>query len=224
LTPTSFSLRQRCRIVLWFYYVCRPIVRIILFLLIRWRVSGRENIPEQGPVLVISNHLSLADPPLLNLAIDRPVRYMAKKQLFRFRVLGYFIRGLGAFPVHRGRPDRKAFRQAEEVLAQGSTLVIFPEGTRSRSGQLRHAFSSPTLIALRSGVPILPVGITGTEKLEHVTGLLSRPRVTVNIGRPFHLPTTASKSTKTELTNYIMGRIAEILPEEYRGIYGRQGN
>lgn len=208
----------------WFYYVCRPIVRIILFLLTRWRVSGRENIPEQGPVLVISNHLSLADPPLLNLAIDRPVRYMAKKQLFRFRVLGYFMRGLGAFPVHRERLDIKAFRQAEQILAQGSTLVVFPEGTRSRSGQIRHAFSGPTLIALRSGAPILPVGITGTEKLEHITGLFCRPRVTVNIGHPFHLPTTTGKSNKTELTNYMMERIAELLPLEYRGQYGKRGD
>ena len=208
----------------WFYYVCRPIVRIILFLLTRWRVSGRENIPEQGPVLVISNHLSLADPPLLNLALDRPVRYMAKKQLFRFRAIGNFMRGLGAFPVHRGRPDMKAFRQAEQVLAQGSTLVVFPEGTRSRSGQLGHAFPGPALIASRSGAPILPLGITGTGKLEHGFGLLSRPRVTVNIGHPFHLPTTTGKTTKTELTNYMMERIAELLPSEYRGQYGKGGD
>ncbi len=208
----------------WFYHVCRVIVRMLLFLLTRCQVRGRENIPNQGPLLVVANHLSLADPPLLNISLNRKVRYMAKEQLFRFRVLGYFVRGLGAFPVHRGRPDMKAFRQAEQVLAQGSTLVVFPEGTRSRSGQLGHAFSGPTLIALRSGVPILPVGITGTEKLEHVAGLLSRPRVTVNIGHPFHLPTTTGKSTKTELTNYMMERIAELLPPEYRGRYGEQGD
>ena len=196
---------------------------MLLFLLTRCQVRGRENIPSQGPVLVVANHLSLADPPLVNISLNRKVRYMAKEQLFRFRVLGYFMRGLGAFPVHRGRPDMKAFRQAEQVLAQGSTLVIFPEGTRSRSGQLGHAFSGPTLIALRSGVPILPVGITGTEKLEHVTGLLSRPRVRVNIGHPFHLPTTTGKSAKTELTNHMMERIAELLPLEYRGQYGKRG-
>ena len=197
---------------------------MLLFLLTRCQVRGRENIPNQGPLLVVANHLSLADPPLVNISLNRKVRYMAKEQLFRFRVLGYFMRGLGAFPVHRGRPDMKAFRQAEQVLAQGSTLVVFPEGTRSRSGQIGHAFSGPTLIALRSGVPILPVGITGTEKLEHVTGLLSRPRVTVNIGHPFQLPTTTGKSTKTELTKHIMERIAELLPLEYQGQYGKQGD
>jgi len=150
---------------------------------------------------------------------------MAKKQLFKFRILGSFIRGLGAFPVHRGRPDRKAFRQAEQVLTQGLALVIFPEGTRSRSGQLRHAFPGPALIALRSGAPILPVGIAGTDKLERgLAGLLSRPKVTVNIGRPSHLPPAASELTKRELIDYMMEHIAELLPPEYRGIYARQGN
>jgi len=196
----------------------------MLFVLTRWQVSGRENIPEEGPVLVVSNHLSLADPPLLNIVLDRPVRFMAKKNLFRFKVIGNFMRGLGAFPVYRGRPDRKAFRQAEQVLADGLTLVIFPEGTRSRSGQLRHAFPGPTLIALRSGVPIVPVGIAGTDKLEHGIGILTRPRVTVNIGRPFHLPPNAKELTKTERTAYMMAHIAELLPENYRGLYGRQGN
>jgi 1-acyl-sn-glycerol-3-phosphate acyltransferase len=208
----------------WFYYVCRLIVRILLFLLARWQVSGRENIPKQGAVLVVSNHLSLADPPLLNLAINRPVRFMAKKNLFRFKVIGKLMRGLGAFPVYRGRPDRKAFRQAEKVLADGLTLVIFPEGTRSRSRQLRQAFPGPSLIALRSGAPIVPVGIAGTDILEHGMGILTRPRVKVNIGRPFYLPENAKEMTKTELTSYMMGHIAELLPEQYRGLYGRQGN
>ncbi len=208
----------------WFYYVCRLIVRILLFLLIRWQVKGRENIPSQGPLLVVANHLSLVDPPLLNIIFNRQVRYMAKKNLFRFKALDYFIRGLGAFPVHRGRPDRKAFRQAEQVLAQGLALIIFPEGTRSRSGQLQHAFPGPALIALRSGAPILPIGITGTGKLEHGIGILSRPRVTVNIGRPFRLPPAASKLSKTERTNYIMKHIAELLPPQYQGIYAEQGN
>lgn len=208
----------------WFYYICRLIVRILLFILTRWQVSGRENIPEQGAVLVLSNHLSLADPPLLNLALNRPVRFMAKKNLFRYKVIGGLMRGLGAFPVYRGRPDRKAFRQAEQVLADGLMLVIFPEGTRSRSRHLRQAFPGPSLIALRSGAPIVPVGIAGTDILEHGMGILTRPRVTVNIGRPFHLPENAKELTKTELTIYMMEHIAELLPERYRGLYERQGN
>jgi len=147
---------------------------------------------------------------------------MAKEQLFRSRFSSYFIRSFGAFPVHRGQLDRKALRQAKQVLAEGQALVMFPEGARSYNNQLRPAFSGSALIAWRNSVPILPVGITGTEKIKGVAWLLRRPRITVNIGHPFYLPPAGSKLTKDELaerTNYIMARIAELLPQEYRGNY-----
>ncbi len=209
----------------WFYYVARAIVRVLLKLLTRCQVKGRENIPSQGPLLIIANHLSLADPPLLGVSLGRKVIFMAKKELFRFRLIGYFIGSLGAFSVHRGQLDRQAMRQAYQVLADGLTLVMFPEGTRSRSGRLRPAFPGPALIAMRSGAPILPVGIIGTEKIRGVTWLLRRPRITVNIGSPFYLPPVSSRLTKAELaelTNSIMGHIAELLPPEYRGDYAGQ--
>ncbi|MBA7507369.1 Bifunctional protein Aas [subsurface metagenome] len=202
-------------------------VRMLLLLLTRWRVRGRENVPSQGPLLVVANHLNLADPPLLWVSLGRKALFMAKEELFRFRFSGYFIRGFGAFPVHRGQLDRKALRQAEQVLANGMALITFPEGTRSKSGQLQPAFSGSALIALHSGVPILPVGIAGTERIKGVAWLLRRPRIAVNIGQPFHLPPASSKLTKVELarlTNYMMGRIAELLPQEYRGNYAEQGN
>jgi len=152
---------------------------------------------------------------------------MAKKELFHFRLIGYFIGSFGAFPVHRGRLDRKAMRQAERLLAQGLALAMFPEGMRSRSGRLRPAFSGSALIALRSGAPILPVGISGTEKIKGVTWMLRRPKITVNIGHPFHLPPVKSRLTKaelTKLTNSMMEHIAALLPPEYRGDYTGQGN
>ncbi len=207
----------------WFYYVARVIVRGLLKLLTHCQVKGRENIPSQGPLLIVANHLSLADPPLLGVSLSRKVMFMAKKELFRFRLIGYFIGSLGAFSVHRGRLDRKAMRQTYQILADGLALVMFPEGTRSRSGRLRPAFSGPALIAVRSGAPILPVGIIGTEKIRGVTWLLRRPQITVNIGHPFYLSPVSSRLTKAELaelTNSIMGHIAELLPLEYRGDYG----
>ena len=206
----------------WFYYVSRVIVKILLFLLTRCRVEGRENLPRQGPLLIVSNHLSLADPPLLGISLDRKKMFMAKKQLFRFWPLAYLIRSFGAFPVQRGQLDRQALRQAYQVLADGLALVVFPEGMRSRRGQLRPAFFGAALIASRSGAPILPVGISGTEKLERLYWLWRRPQITVNIGRPFQLPPPGSKLTKVELnefTHSIMQHIAELLPQEYRGDY-----
>ena len=211
----------------WFYYVARVIVRGLLKLLTRCQVKGKENIPSQGSLLIVANHLNLVDPPLLGVSLSRKVIFMAKKELFRPKLIGYFVSGFGAFPVHRGQLDRQALRQAYQVLADGLALVMFPEGTRSRSGQLQPALPGPALIAMRSGAPILPVGITGTEKIRGVTWLWHRPQITVNVGHPFYLPPISSRLTRAELaelTNYIMGHIAELLPLEYRGDYARQGN
>jgi len=211
----------------WFYYLVRVVVRILLILLTRWRVRGKENIPGQGPLLIIANHLNLADPPILSASLNRKLVFMAKEELFRSPFSGYFIRGFGAFPVRRGQLDREALRQADQALAQGRALVMFPEGMRSQGSQLRRAFPGAARIAQHSGAPVLPVGITGTEKIKGATWLLRRPQIMVNIGRPFYLPPVGSKLTKSELaelTNYIMGQIAELLPPEYRGHYAEQGD
>ncbi len=201
-------------------------MRVLLLLLTRWQVKGKENILRQGPLVVVANHLNLADPPLVGVSLNRKAIFMAKEELFRSRFSGYFVRSFGAFPVHRWRLDRKALSQAEKVLADGYALVMFPEGTRSNNAQMQSAFSGSVLLAMRSGAPILPVGITGTEKIKGIAWLLHRPRLTVNIGPPFHLPPLNGKLTRTELTELtglVMGHIAELLPLEYRGYYAEQG-
>ena len=206
----------------WFYYVGRLLVRILLLLLTRWQVKGRKNIPNQGPVLVVVNHLNLADSPLVAVSLGRKAIFMAKEELFRSRFSSYFVGKFGAFPVHRGQLDRKAMREAERVLAEGLALVMFPEAKRSKNAQLQPAFPGSALIALHSGAPVLPIAITGTERIKGAAWLLRRPQITVNIGQPFHLPPVNGKLSKTELaelTNFIMGHIAELLPVEYRGIY-----
>jgi len=148
---------------------------------------------------------------------------MAKKELFRPRLGGYFVRGFGAFPVQRGQLDRQAMRQAYRVLAEGRALAMFPEGTRSLTGKLQPGLPGSALVALRSGAPILPVGIFGTEKIKGVAWIWHRPRITVNVGPSFHLPPASRRPTRAELnglTDFIMRRIAELLPAEYRGDYG----
>ena len=209
----------------WFYYVGRVLVRIALLLFARWQIKGRENIPGQGPLLVVANHINLADPPLLAVSLTRKAIFMAKEELFRSRFSAYFIGGFGVFPVHRAQMDRKALRQAGKILADGLALIMFPEGTRSKNAQLQPAFSGSALIAFHSGVTILPAGITGTERIKGAGWLLRRPRLTVNFGTPFHLPPVNGKLTRTELTeltNVMMGHIAELLPVEYRGSYAEQ--
>lgn len=206
----------------WFYYVGRAIARMLVFLCTRCQIKGRENVPKHGPLLVASNHINMADPPLLAISLGRTAIFMAKEELFRSRLAAYFVRNFGSFPVHRGQLDRQAMRDSEQVLARGQALVMFPEGMRSHVGQLRSGFPGTALIAGRCGVPILPVGITGTENVWGNWWWLRRPRITVNIGAPFHLPPTNGKVTRAQLaehTKLIMVRIAELLPPEYRGDY-----
>ena len=206
----------------WFYYLARVLIRVLLFLLTRFEVKGRENVPREGPMLVVSNHLHAYDPAVVGVCLGRTVIFMAKKELYHFRPRGYFLRGFGSFPVHRGKLDRNAIRQSEKVLADGMALAMFPEAKRSYSAQLQFALSGSALIAARSGAPILPVGLTGTERLDWVGWLFRRYRLTVNIGKPFSIAPAGTKLTKAELaeqTHFIMERIAELLPPQYRGKY-----
>jgi 1-acyl-sn-glycerol-3-phosphate acyltransferase len=209
----------------WFYYIARGLLIGLFKLFTRWQVKGKENVPEEGPVLVVANHLNLADPPLLGVSLERRVIFMAKEELFRSRLSAYFLGGFGSFPVHRGKLDRQALRSSQQVLADGQILVMFPEASRSRSARLKEALPGSALIACRSGVPILPVGIIGTEQLRGVGCLFRRPRVTINIGQPFSLPPVEGKLTREKLVEYtdlIMRRVAELLPSKYRGVYAEK--
>ena len=206
----------------WFYYVGRFLIRIAFFLLTQRRVTGQENVPDHGPLLIVANHLNLTDPALLGGSIGRKMVFMAKEELFRSRFSSYFIRSYGAFPVSRRRFGKETLNEAEQWLAKGMGLIIFPEGKRSKNAQLQPAFAGSALIASHIGVPILPVGITGTENIRGATWWLRRPKITVNIGQPFNLPPVSGKLTKADLaqlTDSIMEHIAELLPPQYRGNY-----
>jgi 1-acyl-sn-glycerol-3-phosphate acyltransferase len=207
---------------LFWYCIGKVLVGTFFWLFTRLQVKGRKNVPPKGGLLVVANHLNFNDPPLLGAKLGRRVVFMAKEELFRSRPLAWFLGSLGAFPVHRGRLDRKAIRQSGKVLAEGKALVMFPEATRSPKAQLQPAFPGSALIASRQDVLILPVGIYGTERLKG-PWLFRRPKITINIGKTFSLPGAGGKLTKEELTAHtelIMRRVAELLPPEYRGVYG----
>ncbi len=207
-----------------FYYTATTTMKALLLTFSQWRVYGRENVPPKGPLIVAANHLNLADPPLLSASIPRRIVFMVKHEFYHSVRGARFIRAFGAFPVHRGEMDREALRHAVRVLEQGLVLGMFPEGTRSPNAQLQQAHLGTALIALRSGAPILPVGINGTEKVKGVKEVVfGHPHITVTIGQPFLLPTNEDKVNSAqlkELTDLIMSRIAELLPESYRGVYG----
>jgi len=211
-----------------FYYLETMFVKIMLHILVRREIRGTENVPTEGPLIVIANHLNIADPPILSASLQRRIVYMAKEESFRHPIQGPLVRGFGAFPVRRGQLDRRALRWSQQTLKEGLALGMFPEGTRSKTATLQPARSGTALIALRSGAPILPVGITGTEKILGVSFIFGRVRIIVNIGKPFTLPPVDGKLTKAQLastTEVIMRRVAELLPESYKGVYGdRESN
>ena len=190
----------------------------------KFEVVGREHVPREGPLIVASNHLNNADPPMVALAIPRYPTYMAKLEMIRWPILGPAFRLFGAFPVRRGEADLSALHAAAEVVRSGKMLVMFPEGTRSRTGGLGRGHPGTAIIALRTGAAILPVAVTGTEGVTW-PWIFLRPlrirHVRVVIGEPFHLPPVERITTDAtaQATDLIMRRIAALLPPEYRGAY-----
>ena len=197
--------------------------RFAFLRLVRCRWRHFDRIPAEG-VIIASNHLSSADPAMVASALyPRSPRYMAKLELFQKRpVIGYLFALSGAFPVRRGSADRSALREAERLLAQGAVVGMFPEGHRSDTGALMHAHPGTALIALRTGAPVVPIAIVGSERMRGGwRGLLARPEITLTAGRPFTLggggPVT--KRAVADAHDELMGRIAALLPPQYRGVY-----
>ena len=205
-------------------FIALPLFRILFFLLIRCRVTGQNNVPPDGPLLIVTNHLSNADQYLLYFTIKRKMMFMAKEELFRSPLIRVLVRGFGAFPIYGEGIDRRTLSEAYRVLDKGFALAMFPEGARSRQAQLRRARPGSAMIALDKNLPILPVGIAGIEARWNgiLWSVFHRPRITVNIGPTFTLPATHQTPTKkklVELSDLIMEHIARLLPPEYRGYY-----
>lgn len=202
--------------------------RFVLPFYARYRVTGLGNVPVDGPLIIVSNHLNDADPGVLAWPMPRRLVFMTKAELFKIPGLKQFLLAYGAFPVRRGEADLGAMRTANEVLKRGEALVIFPEGTRSgKKAALRRAHPGTAIIAQRAGVPILPVAITGSQHMGMPLMFLKPFRlwdITLTIGEPFTLPKPDRLNAEAAQagTDLIMAKIAALLPEQYRGYYGRE--
>ncbi len=201
------------------------LARLLVSSLGRVRVEDALDAPRQGPLIIVANHISIMDPPLVGgwLAplLGRRPRFLAKASLF-VGPLGTFLRSQGVIPVKAGGSDVAAYRAAKAVLAGGGVVVIFPEGTRSVDGLLQEARPGVALLAARSGVPILPVGISNTDVLLGRGKRLPRlgTRVTMRVGRPFTLtadPSLPRRQALAAANEELMGRIATLVDERHRG-------
>jgi 1-acyl-sn-glycerol-3-phosphate acyltransferase len=206
------------------------ICRLLLNIPFSWKVEGRENIPLTGPLILITNHVHLLDPFFLLFSSPRWINFMAKEELFRSPFLRPWLRWAGSVSIsRRGKVSdkQKMLRSSRDVLGNGLILGMFPEGGRSRDGKLRKGKPGSAVIASKTNVPILPIGIAGTDKIKGISWLWKRPHIVINIGKPFKLPPNDSKMSKSQmqlLTTQLMKEIAALLPLEYQGDYKKHGD
>ncbi len=204
------------------YHVVRAIVSFLLKLVARVEYIGMENIPEEPPYIMVTNHLAAFDSPVMLTVCPHTIRAFAAAKHKRNPIYAPLLAMMGSVWVRRGEVDRRALEGALDVLRRGEVLGMAPEGTRSRvTRALQKGKTGPAYVAARADVQIVPVGMTGTEKIKHNLPRLRRTDVRIVVGRPFRLPESGQVRGQKlrQYTDLIMRRIAELLPEEYRGVY-----
>ncbi len=208
--------------------ICRIGVRLFANV----RFEGIERIPRKGAVILAANHISNADPVVIGafftpLLRRRRIHFLAKREALDWPIFGWIGRRGGVHPIDRSTADVEAYRLATRLLEAGYVVMIYPEGTRSPTGELQAAKDGLATLAMRTGAAILPIGINDSDRV-WAKGQLPRPfprrTITVRIGEPFHAadvvpPEAEKRAAKSIATRAIMGRIAELLDPRHRGVY-----
>lgn len=192
------------------YGTFRGIFRLIFKILFRLKVTGAENFPSSGPVIISSNHISWWDPPLIAVISPRKTAFMAKEELFKIPVFRVLIKRLGAFPVKRASADRRALKTALNILKKGEQVALFPEGTRSKTGKIQKPLPGVGFIARKSSAAVVPVAIKGPYKL-------FRP-LEVQVGRPLNIKFSqedAKGKSAFKISEIIVFEIAKMLGQKY---------
>lgn len=221
--PELTRLPQLTRGRLAFRTFSHGVVKLVAKVCLNITVEGMENFPKQGPALVVINHLGDSDAVVLVSAMPHPPDAMGKVELYDLPVLGKLMDWYGIIWLHRGRPDKRALRAAMDGLAEDRIIVIAPEGRYSLSGALEEGTGGAAFLAYKTGAPVLPVAVTGTENA-NVYGHLKRFRraqVKLKVGKMFNLQEQVSgrKEAVDDGTRLIMQALANLLPEKYRGAY-----
>lgn len=206
-----------------FNFFLRLFIRFVLIFVGTAKVTGRENIPKSGPYIIVLNHMSLTDAPLLFLAFP-PVqlRFFAGEKWQKHPVFGPIMAMAGAIYINRGEVDRKALSEAMMAIEAGSIFALAPEGTRSKVGYMQEARPGAAYLATRSKIPILPAAVVNTDTVGANLKRLRRTKLEAHIGKPFELPNLDRRIRGKELpdyTHFIMAHIAIMLPERYHGYY-----
>jgi 1-acyl-sn-glycerol-3-phosphate acyltransferase len=204
---------------LW-YEFWKRFFYLIARLAFRLKIEGRDHEPGTGPLIVAGNHASLLDPPLVGMCLRRQGAYMAKDELFSVPLLGAWLRSIGSFPVRRGTADRQAIRRSLELLQRGGVLVIFPEGTRSTDGRLRDPEPGAAMLALRTGVRVLPAAVVNSHRILPKGARWPRfEQVTVRFGPVLDVPKIEGRLDHATMESWgrrIMAEIEQMLPADQR--------
>ncbi|WP_046173733.1 lysophospholipid acyltransferase family protein [Domibacillus indicus] len=189
-----------------FYSIAKTVVKSILTPAYRIQIKGLEHFPKEGGVLLCANHIDNLDPPIVGITSDRPVRFMGKEELFKKKWMGKLMRELNVFPVKRGMSDREAIRTGLKILKEGQVLGLFPEGTRSKTGELGKGLAGAGFFALRTEAAVVPCAVIGPYKIGR--------RLQVVYGPPIDMaPLRERKASAEEATEAIMEAIGKLIKE-----------
>ena len=198
-------------------------IKGLTHILCRIDASELSQVPAQGPLLLVINHVNFLDAPIIYTHLQpRPLTGFVKAETWENPVMGLLFNIWGGIPIKRGEPDLAALDMALEALREGKIVAVAPEGTRSGNGQLKRGYPGIVILALRSCAPLLPIAYYGGESFRDNVSRLRRTDFHITVGQPFTLDTVGQKVTRPvrqAITDEIMYQVAALLPEDYRGEY-----